>query len=79
MSGEQQAGLCPNCHQQMKMVKIDQYHCENCLQDYSERIHCPTCGADAQCIRGCGAVNYLCPKDGLISKSKVKYYYLPTE
>ncbi|MFQ1017604.1 MULTISPECIES: YfgJ family double zinc ribbon protein [unclassified Gilliamella] len=70
-------GLCPKCHHKMSVVSPQNFNCPHCKQHYLEQYICPTCLQKAQMIKGCGAVNYICPTDGLISSSKVIFHYLP--
>lgn len=72
----QAEGICPVCQQTMTVTGATQYCCSQCQTNYIEQVLCPTCGELAERLQACGAVNYLCLKDGLLSKSKVEYRYL---
>lgn len=76
MSTQHREGSCPVCQNDMKVTGATQYSCAHCDDDYVEHAFCPTCGGSAERLQACGAVNYLCLKDGLLSKSKVEYRYL---
>lgn len=70
-------GICPICHQRMERIKPTICYCQHCKQNYNEQYVCPLCSSALQQIKGCGAINYICRKDGLISTNKVKFHYLP--
>ncbi|MDF7666678.1 zinc ribbon domain-containing protein [Orbaceae bacterium ESL0727] len=74
-----QLAICPKCHQKMRQLSPQSYICEHCQQNYREQSLCPTCGNPAQLIQGCGASNYFCPTEGLISSKKVIIHYLEKE
>ncbi|RKS85801.1 zinc ribbon protein [Orbus hercynius] len=69
-------GICPTCHQSMQQQSPRDYYCQVCAQHYYENYICPICNKTLEQIKGCGAINYLCQTDGLISGSKVIYQYL---
>lgn len=75
-NNEQTEGLCPVCHQALKYVSKDHYQCENCKQFYLEQAYCSICSNQLKIIKGCGAINYLCNTDGLISSKKVQFHYI---
>lgn len=68
-------GICPKCHHTMQKQHLGHYYCPTCQQDYDESYRCPTCGAPLSEIKGCGAINYLCRTDGLVSSSKIIFHY----
>lgn len=68
--------VCPICHNQLQLKAGNIYYCPVCMQDYLQQLICPTCHDEVEVIQGCGAVNYLCRKDGLISKRSILYCYL---
>lgn len=70
------AGICPACLQKMVLLRPQHYRCDICKNEYQEQYICPTCEQIAKTISGCGAINYLCKTDGLISSRKIKYHYL---
>lgn len=70
-------GLCPICHHNMTKLKPRLYSCKQCQQDYYEEYICPLCEANLEQIKGCGSINYLCKKDGLVSSNKIKFHYCP--
>ena len=70
-------GVCPVCHQPMKRTSPKICYCEHCHHNYDEQYLCPVCSAFLQQIKGCGAINYICQNDGLVSTSKVKFHYRP--
>ena len=72
-----QEGICPKCHNRMSIVLPQHYDCPHCKQHYQEQYICPICRQNAQMVKGCGAINYICHTDGLISSSKVIFHYLP--
>ncbi|OCG46227.1 MULTISPECIES: YfgJ family double zinc ribbon protein [Gilliamella] len=72
-----QEGICPKCHHKMTIISPQHYQCPQCQQHYLEQYICPICHQSAQIIKGCGAINYICHTDGLISSSKVIFHYLP--
>lgn len=74
---EGQEGICPTCHNKMDIVSPQHYNCPDCKQHYLEQYTCPICQQSAQIVKGCGAINYICHTDGLISSSKVIFHYLP--
>lgn len=69
-------GICPKCHNKMSIVAPQHYDCPHCQQHYLEQYICPICQQSAKMVKGCGATNYICPTDGLISSSKVIFQYL---
>ncbi len=73
----QTEAICPQCHTKMTSDSPLHYHCESCGQYYNEQFICPFCEQNVQMVKGCGAINYICPKDGLVSSSKVIFHYLP--
>ncbi|WP_294826113.1 zinc-ribbon domain-containing protein [uncultured Gilliamella sp.] len=77
IAGQSQEGLCPKCHHKMDVISAQHYDCAHCKQHFVEHYICPTCHQPAQMIKGCGAINYICQTDGLISSSKVIFQYLP--
>ncbi|WP_392566088.1 YfgJ family double zinc ribbon protein [Utexia brackfieldae] len=70
---------CPICLGDLVVEKPDRRYCPHCKQHFVEKVLCPKCHDFVECIIGCGAINYLCRKDGLVSKSKIEYQYLPIE
>lgn len=68
-------GYCPNCHKAMEKQSPRHYYCQTCRQHYYENYTCPICQQMLEQIKGCGAINYLCRTDGLISASKVIFRY----
>ncbi len=72
-----QEGICPKCHNRMSIVSPQYYDCPHCQQHYQEQYICPICRQNVQMVKGCGAINYICHTDGLISSSKVIFHYLP--
>ncbi|OTQ60379.1 zinc-ribbon domain-containing protein [Gilliamella sp. A7] len=72
-----QEGICPKCHNRMSIVSPQYYDCSHCQQHYQEQHICPICRQNVQMVKGCGAINYICHTDGLISSSKVIFHYLP--
>lgn len=69
-------GMCPVCQHKMTVTGATQYCCSQCQTNYIEQVLCPTCGEPTERLQACGAVNYLCLKDGLLSKRNVEYRYL---
>ncbi|WP_145570504.1 zinc ribbon domain-containing protein [Yersinia bercovieri] len=80
--------LCPICQKVMTEVS-GHYHCANCHGSYQQQANChgsyqqqadcPDCGKPLQVLKACGAVDYFCQQGhGLISKSRVRFSYLPT-
>lgn len=69
-------GQCPTCHHHMEQQSPRHYYCQTCQQNYYENYICPICGQELSQIKGCGAINYLCKTDGLISSSKILFQYL---
>lgn len=69
-------GVCPKCHNKMSVLSPQHYDCSSCKTHYLEQYICPICQQNLQMIKGCGAINYICPTDGLISSSKVIFHYL---
>lgn len=74
---KQEEGICPNCHIKMSVTTPFHYHCDNCKNDFNEKAICPTCGKETRIISGCGAINYLCDTDGLVSSKKIQFIYQP--
>lgn len=72
-------GECPVCHCKMEHASPHSYYCKTCQQKYEETYFCPNCERQLEQIKGCGSINYLCKVDGLISSSKVKFYYQKTK
>lgn len=70
-------GICPVCQQTMERIKPNVCHCKYCQQSYDEQYLCPKCSAFLQQVKGCGAINYICTKDGLVSSNQVKFHYRP--
>lgn len=68
-------GLCPACQQMMEKQSPRNYICQRCQQHYYEHYICPICQQSLEQIKGCGAINYLCRTDGLISSNKVIFRY----
>ncbi|MDF7670580.1 zinc-ribbon domain-containing protein [Orbaceae bacterium ESL0721] len=75
--GIDSSGVCSYCHHKMDIVSPQHYYCNYCQQNYIEQYNCPICHNSLQLIQGCGAVNYLCPVDGLISSKKIIIHYSP--
>lgn len=71
----QTEGICPKCHQNMERKSSNDCYCKTCQISYRESYQCPTCNSTLNQIKGCGAINYLCPNDGLVSSSKVVFHY----
>jgi hypothetical protein len=70
---------CPECSAKLIMAD-DHYHdCASCQLRFIEQICCPHCQKAVDCIKGCGAINYLCRQHGLISKHKIEYHYLKAD
>lgn len=69
-------GSCPVCKHLMQLVNPRNYYCQTCQRNYAEYYLCPYCGQELTQIKGCGAINYLCKTDGLISSSKILFQYL---
>lgn len=69
-------GQCPTCHHHMELQNLRHYYCKNCHKNYNENYICPVCKQELSQIKGCGAINYLCKTDGLISSSKILFQYL---
>ncbi|MCO6523767.1 MAG: zinc-ribbon domain-containing protein [Candidatus Schmidhempelia sp.] len=67
---------CPECKGKLIMVEDHYYACTSCQRYFIEQICCPQCKEPVDCIKGCGAINYLCRQDGLVSKHKIEYHYL---
>lgn len=69
--------LCPVCQKVMSEVS-GHFHCSHCLGNYQQQVECPECGKPLQVLKACGAVDYFCQQGhGLISKSRVRFSYLP--
>lgn len=77
LPADTEEGLCPICHKTMCNKSPQHYYCEYCRQHYVEQFICPTCQQQAQRVKGCGAINYICQNDGLISSRKIIFNYLP--
>jgi len=69
-------GECPTCGHIMNLKSPRHYYCQNCQKNYYENYICPICKHEISQIKGCGAINYLCKTDGLISSSKILFQYL---
>lgn len=69
-------GQCPHCDSTMKYASTNHYHCEPCQHTYLEQAYCAICNNQLKIIKGCGAINYLCHTDGLISSKKVQFHYI---
>lgn len=72
----QAEGQCPACKHHMQLVSLGRYYCQTCQQNYAEYYLCPHCGQELTQIKGCGAINYLCKTDGLVSSSKILFQYI---
>lgn len=69
--------LCPVC--QKKMTEVSgHFHCSSCHGNYQQQVECPDCAKPLQLLKACGAVDYFCQNGhGLISKSRIRFSYLP--
>lgn len=70
---------CPTCHNKMEQQSPRHYYCQTCHQNYYEIYVCPTCRHPLEQIKSCGAINYLCKTDGLVSSSKITFHYQPQQ
>ncbi|ADZ43504.1 TPA: zinc ribbon domain-containing protein [Yersinia enterocolitica] len=69
--------LCPVCQKTMAEVS-GHFHCSGCYGNYQQQAECPDCAKPLQVLKACGAVDYFCQNGhGLISKSRVRFSYLP--
>ncbi|AJJ64287.1 zinc ribbon domain-containing protein [Yersinia aldovae] len=70
--------LCPVCQKVMTEVS-GHFHCSGCHGNYLPQANCPDCARPLQVLKACGAIDYFCQNGhGLISKSRVRFSYLPT-
>jgi hypothetical protein len=72
-------GQCPEC--KVRLIRAESHYCDcpSCQQRFIEQRCCPHCQKMVDCIKGCGAVNYLCRQHGLISKHNIEYHYLKAD
>ena len=51
---------CPACRGSLSRVGRA-WICQPCSQSWRERATCPSCAAELEVLKACGAVDYFCP------------------